>query len=140
MIYIAGPFFTPAQYKKIDMIEALFELKKIKYYSPRSEGILATQNDLEKQRNRKIIFNKNIYNIDNCEIIVAVIDDRDAGTMWEMGYAYARDKRIITVSFESYGLNVMLAESVQAHIIGIEKLIEAIENPGYTGEIVKEIY
>jgi nucleoside 2-deoxyribosyltransferase len=41
---------------------------------------------------------------------LAVIDDFDAGVIWEMGYAHARGKSILGYSdIEGRGLNVMLA-------------------------------
>ena len=54
--------------------------------------------------------------LDNCKVVVAVLDgpDADSGTSVEMGYARGRGKRVIGVrtdfrSSKDHGLNLMLA-------------------------------
>ena len=78
--------------------------------------------------------------ISACSKVLAVIDDRDIGTIWEMGYATGKEIPVITISNSSYGLNVMLAESVQAHTIRIEDAIKAIKNNRFRGELLEGVY
>ena len=89
----------------------------------------------EKQNEKNRIYKTNVKNIDNCSMMVAVIDDRDIGTIWEMGYATATKKPIISFSNQDYGLNVMLAESVQAHVKNLEEMMLAIYTPSYKGHL-----
>lgn len=140
MIYIAGPFFNHGQLALIKDIEDSLNVAEIEYYSPRSEGILITQIEEEKQKNKKRIYETNIHKIADCDKVLAVIDDRDIGTIWEMGYATGLNIPVITISNESYGLNVMLAESVQAHVLWISDAIKAIKDDSYTGELLKGVH
>ena len=56
--------------------------------------------------------------LDNCDVVVAILDgpDADSGTSFEMGYARARGKRVIGVrtdfrGSEDHGLNLMLSNA-----------------------------
>lgn len=140
--YIAGPFFSEKQIEFVAEIEDALSECAFNYYSPRSEGTLLAQTEEEKQANKKRIYDTNVERIQGADTILAIIDDRDVGTIWEMGYATALGKRVITISNLSYGLNVMLAESVQAHVLSVEDALAAIVDPSYQGELkgMKGIY
>jgi hypothetical protein len=49
-------------------------------------------------------------------MMVALIDGRDTGVIWELGYAYGIHLPIVTVSAEGYGNNIMIEQSVIGHI------------------------
>jgi nucleoside 2-deoxyribosyltransferase len=56
--------------------------------------------------------------LDNCEVVVAILDgpDADSGTSFEMGYARGRGKRVIGVrtdfrGSEDHGVNLMLSNA-----------------------------
>tara|TARA_R110000803_G_scaffold85829_10_gene152238 strand:+ start:418 stop:840 length:423 start_codon:yes stop_codon:yes gene_type:complete len=140
MIYIASPFFNKEQVSFVEAIEKALNAASIAHYSPRSEGILLNQTEEEKQKNKRHIYKININMISACSKVLAVIDDRDIGTIWEMGYATGKEIPVITISNSSYGLNVMLAESVQAHTIRIEDAIKAIKNNRFRGELLEGVY
>ena len=137
MIYIASPFFNPNQLDFVKLIEKALDEEGWEYYSPRSEGILLDQTEEERQTNKKRIYDTNVEWIHKAEHMIAVIDDRDIGTIWEMGYAKAIGVNIVTISNQSYGLNVMLAESVQAHVLWISDAIRALQDPTFKGELLK---
>jgi len=140
MIYIASPFFNQEQLDFVKAIESALNRKRIDYFSPRSTGVLLDMTEEEKQKRKKEIYNDNVKNIDMCTLMIAVIDDKDVGTMWEMGYATAKGKPIISISNKNYGLNVMLAESVRAHVLDIPQMFAAIYDPYYSGEIIRGVY
>lgn len=142
MIYIAAPFFTPKQVAFVESIEKALDNERIKYYSPRSEGVLMDLSETARRKTKKDIYERNVQMIKECNYMVAIIDDRDIGTIWEMGYATAYGIPVTTISNQDYGLNVMLAESVQAHVLDIDCLMKAILNPEYRGELteMKGIY
>ena len=73
----------------------------------------------------------------DANVLFAIVDGRDTGTVYEMGYfraltdhfklksenSTAENKRYsITYTNENFGLNIMLKESVDAHIIGVGDL------------------
>lgn len=134
-IYIGAPFFTPKQLKLVQDIENVLKRNRILYYSPRSEGVLINLTEKERAKEKQRIYKTNIDNIDDCSMMIAVIDDRDIGTIWEMGYATSAGKPIISLSNQDYGLNVMLAESVQAHVKNLEEMLLAIYDPSYKGHL-----
>lgn len=70
----------------------------------------------EKAKFGNIILHNNIALMDRSDIIVAVIDDRDMGVIFELGYMHAQHKNIITVSANNYDNNIMIANSVLLHI------------------------
>jgi nucleoside 2-deoxyribosyltransferase len=140
MIYIAGPFFNPKQLLMIEAIEKCLGDHGLKYYSPRSDGVLIDLTEEQRQNMKKAIYNKNVEMIEKSSKMIAVIDDRDVGTIWEMGYARACNIPTVTISNEAYGLNVMLAESVQAHVLNLNDAIKALSNPTFRGELLTGVY
>jgi len=140
MIYIAGPFFNEKQVNFINQIEKALNKNRLEYFSPRSEGVLLSMSEEDKAKSKRDIYESNIGHIKDASLMVAVIDDRDVGTIWEMGYGTALGIPIISISNHSYGLNVMLAESVSAHVLSIEEMLVAIHDPDYKGQLIKGIY
>ena len=140
IVYIASPFFNEEQLALVKSIEYALESAGIDYYSPRSEGVLLDLTEEERQANKTRIYECNIENIENCTHMLAVIDGRDIGTIWEMGYATAIGRPIVTLSNHDYGLNVMIAESVQAHTLSIEHSISCLLNSKDKGVLVTGLY
>lgn len=128
IVYLAAPFFTPEQLELVERIEdTLRQHKKIEVYSPRSDGVLMNMTAEEKAVMAQKIFNTNCQKIDDADMVLAVVDGRDTGTIWELGFAYAikrffGDIRIVTYTNHNYGLNVMIQKSVDAHIHGLANL------------------
>lgn len=121
-VYLAAPFFTPAQLASVEAVEDALR-PTVDLYSPRQDGIVLK--DLpyaERATAAKKVFQTNIDRLEWCGAVVAIIDDRDAGTYFEIGYAHARRKPIITYTACNYGLNVMLQESVLAHVARLPDL------------------
>lgn len=114
--YFAHPAFTPEQLKfKEKLVEILIE-SPIKLldpfdYSPAIEG----DRELKKQIS-KVVVDANERLIERSDLVIAVIDDRDQGVIWEMGYAYARGIPTITISQFDYDVNLMLSGTVIGHI------------------------
>ena len=126
MIYIAAPFFNEEQVEFVDAIEQCLELNGLEYYSPRSEGVLMNMTPEEKKARMKYIFDKNVEMLDKCDIVLAVIDNYDTGTVWEIGYAYAKGKKIITITDHYYGVNVMINECIVAHCTQLSQIPAAV--------------
>lgn len=58
-------------------------------------------------------FMKNVGNIQNADMVVAFVDDKDVGTAWEIGMAYSLNKKIVLIGLDDTTFlshtNVMLA-------------------------------
>jgi len=117
-IYLAAPFFTPEQVTLVTQLETIFgALPDIDFYSPRQDGIVLKDIPPDQRKlYTKLVFEKNVDRILWADALLAVVDGHDTGTVWEMGYAYAMGKRIVTYTQHDYGLNVMLQECVVAHV------------------------
>lgn len=127
MIYIASPFFNEEQLLLVQAVEAVLDFNNMPYYSPRSEGVLMNMTPEQKKARMKYIFEKNVEMLNHCDKIVAIIDNYDTGTVWEIGYAYSRFKPIITLTDKDYGLNVMIAQCVVAHCKSVEQIPQAVK-------------
>ena len=114
-VYIAAPFFNETQLKVVKTIENILWVNEIRYFSPRSEGTLKEMSVEDRKKNMGKLFRSNVDHMDWCTHCVAVIDGYDTGTVWEMGYLFATNKKIITYTSEYKGINVMLNESIIAH-------------------------
>jgi nucleoside 2-deoxyribosyltransferase len=122
-IYFAGPLFTLAKKRfNQDLADAITR------QMPESEIILP-QNDAknfdptEEDFFRKI-FNSCIGSLNQCDIVLAILDgsDSDSGTCIEMGYAYATGKPIIGLrtdfrSLEENGVNLMVSNVCSSYVL-----------------------
>jgi nucleoside 2-deoxyribosyltransferase len=130
-VYIAGPFFNPKQLKLIQTIEETLDHLCIPYFSPRSFGALGEMGTEERAEAIKSVYAENIAQIAENKVMLAVIDDNDVGTIWEMGYASKLNRmysarKLITMSDQGYGMNIMLRECVDAHLHGFANFNECL--------------
>jgi len=131
-VYIAAPFFNEKQLDVVRKIELLLEQNGIEFFSPRSEGILKDLSVEERKLEMGRLFRSNVDHMDWCTHCVAVIDDYDTGTVWELGYLYATHKKLITFSAHYHGINVMLNESITAHCVDYCTIVQGLKG-NYTG-------
>ena len=128
MIYIAAPFFNLEQLAVVECIESTLEKNNLEYFSPRSEGVLLDMNDEDRVLKIQEIYDSNIRHLNDCDNMIAVVDGRDSGVIFEIGYFAALSKvskkRIITFTNKNFGLNVMIQKTVCGHVHGFKKLNE----------------
>jgi len=128
-IYLAAPFFTPEQLACVERLEGMLSGLPLEVYSPRTDGVLMKMSREERIRNARKLFDLNCHHISTSDVVVAVIDDRDVGTTWELGYASCHRReyllpKIVTYTEKNYGVNVMIRECVDAHVSSIEQAAE----------------
>lgn len=86
-IYIAGPFFTDAQRdfieKFVDKLVKDTYITRDDIYVPHLDGGIANKNITKKQA-----FEKDLDALYGAELVIAIIDGKDTGTMIEIGIAY----------------------------------------------------
>lgn len=110
-VYIAAPFFNADQLLIVENIKLALEDVGLEYFSPKDESMFKQGDD------PKEILNLNCKAINECSLIVVVTDDKDVGTIWEAGYAYARGKKVLYVwlGYKPYmKFNLMLGASGKA--------------------------
>jgi len=133
MIYIAGPFFNERQLMLIKDIEKMLDERGLDYFSPRLEGgVLKDMTPEDREQAFADVYYSNVNAIVDCEFVLAVIDDFDAGTMFEIGFAAGIDKTVITLTGQNYGLNVMLAVPVMHHFSSIYQVGRYLGGESFT--------
>lgn len=93
-IYIASPFFNPAQSEWVDQKEKSFDSEGVNYFSPRKLGIsIPREMGPERVQAIKDIFRHDVEEIDKCTEMIANLNSYngkiDIGTLWEVGYYVA---------------------------------------------------
>ena len=101
-IYLASPFFNDFQREVVRALENV--LGEIvgpdgQVFSPSRDGVKLVMGE-STWEDRKGVFEANCYNIDDSDVVVAVLDGYDTGTMWEVGRATRLNIPVITISKE----------------------------------------
>ena len=123
-IYLASPFFDEVEVKRMETVRDILREKKLDVFVPNEHQ----HKELEfgSMEWRKATFNSDVSAIDEADIVVAINSKGnydDAGTMWEIGYAYATKKPVVLVNLTGDTINLMVADSLHALITTEEELI-----------------
>lgn len=133
-VYIASPFFNNDQLQSVIQLENLLAKLEIEFFSPRDFGVIQDMTPEEKEKRMKGVYEKNIIEIENSTMMICLIDDKDTGTTFELGYYAAlkthqnEDRKLITASFKNKPVNVMLRYCVDAHAVNIRDLEHMLIN------------
>ena len=148
-IYLASGWFTTEQKQKMDKVRNFLLKQEYQVFTPFYDGIVLEKD--ASQEERKKVFDIDIGMIRHVDLVVAIIDDFEPGTIFEMGYAKGyedawdliatirppiRAKILAYSDVSGRGLNVMLAEACIGFANGLRELGEKlkkinvlIENP-----------
>jgi nucleoside 2-deoxyribosyltransferase len=142
-VYIAAPFFNEEQLEIVKSIEAALQESGIEYFSPRSEGVLIDLAPEDRAQHLKRIYESNVEHMLECNVMLAVVDGRDIGTIFEIGFFTSKrmtekDNLLITFTNKSFGLNVMIQQSVDAHLKGVADLNDLLKICKYNLEITED--
>lgn len=125
-LYLAGPFFNAEQISAIEKAEFLCEEYGVQCNSPRKFLVLKPRASWEE---RKLVFKKNLEMIQRSQIVLAMIDGWDTGTVWEMGYAHAIGRPVVTFTAKEGKMNVMLAQGCNGFLRdweAVEKFLDGV--------------
>lgn len=136
-VYIAAPFFNQDQITRVALVETLLEKLGITYFSPRKDSACENISD---PKARKRVFDLNCESIKNSKMVIAITDDKDVGTMIEVGMAHALNIPIIGAAFTlkpDQLFNLMIAEACTSVAKTKEELELSIkgEKIEYKGDI-----
>lgn len=84
-VYFASPFFTDEQVEREERLKSGLRKLGFDVFSPKEFFKVSTETTHEMRRK---VFLENLNQIEKCDIIFAVTDGKDVGTIWEAGYAY----------------------------------------------------
>ena len=125
--YLASPFFNPEQIDRLKRVRIAIESIGLKVWDAYTNGIICKP-DADKDM-LKLAVDNNIDNIDRVGVMVVITDGKDMGSIFEAGYACAKDIPVYGFA-ETLGdrpFNVMLAGT----FVGVAKttggLIEALQ-------------
>ncbi len=127
MIYIAAPFFNEEQTLKVETIKTILKNLKLTFYSPKDVNLFENNKGFDPD----IIFKENLRAIKESNIIIAVTNDRDQGTHWEMGYAFSCNIPVIAIwinSDKEAKFNLMLSQSCIATFTNFKDLENYLKN------------
>ena len=89
-VYLASPFFNDEQLEREERIKNKLRELGFDVFAPYERGKL---NPDASNDERDRIFYENIVAIENCDIIFAITDGKDIGTIWEAGFACGLNRR-----------------------------------------------
>lgn len=146
-VYLASPWFNNTQAEREERVKNKLRELGFNVWSPKENSNLSP---IESQELREKIFSDNLREMDNCDIIFVITDEKDMGTIWEAGYVYGTRKTlknqepIIVYYCETLGdgmFNLMLAQSGDIVITNFKdldilpRLIQTGEKLAYDGII-----
>lgn len=124
-IYLASPFFNSEEINRMEIVKSILRNKGLEVFAP-----FENQNKhlyFGSMEWRKATFKSDVDAIDDCDIVVAINAQGnydDAGTMWEIGYAYATNKPVVLFNNTENTINLMIADSLHALITSYDELQE----------------
>ena len=127
IVYIASPFFKPDELERIQIIEKMIVSRGHEVISPRNFGILPPKASLEI---RAKVFAKNTQSIDKSNLVLALLQSDDTGTIWEIGYAYGVGVPVIGMCSQDK-INLMLAQSFAGFVRNNTELTDFLRLKDY---------
>jgi nucleoside 2-deoxyribosyltransferase len=101
--YLAGPWFTDKSNTLYEYVVKLFKRYGANCYIPKEHSYDSPY----------ATYAANVSHILSCDVMIALIDEKDVGTAWEIGMAAALNKPIILLGIDETSFlshtNIMLA-------------------------------
>lgn len=104
-VYIAGGWFNDRQMKAVKEVEDFADKWFVNTFKPRVANLGISGCDWDN------IFSQNITHLDEAELVIASTVDKDMGTIWECGYAFAKGIPVVYYTPGIDKVNLMLAKS-----------------------------
>ncbi len=141
-IYLASGWFNSVQAEELTNLESIFDSRSdhFELASPRRIFVCPPNAPNEVQDET---FSGNLHHIETADFLLVNTRDKDIGTIWEAGYAYAFKKPIIYFCAglpEGAKFNLMLARSGIKVCTSFSQLEEYLDRVISTGELPNEPY
>lgn len=108
-LYLASPWFTEDQDRREKEVKAKLREIGFNVFSPREESVLSAN---ASKKDQDEVFRIDLEGINTADAVFAITNDKDMGTLFECGYAYANGLPIIYYAEGLSGkFNLMLARS-----------------------------
>ena len=124
-IYLASPFFNSEETNKLEIVKTILRDKGLDVFVPNEHQ--NPQLEFGSLEWRAATFKSDVDAIDNCDVMVAVNcqgNYDDAGTMWEIGYAFAKGIPVVLFNNTGKTINLMIADSLHSLLTSYDELQE----------------
>jgi len=141
-VYLASGWFNPTQAAELSKLEEVFDSRSNYFELASPRRIFICPPDAPKSVQDET-FDGNLHHIKTADFLLVNTRDKDIGTIWEAGYAFAFDKPIIYFCAglpEGAKFNLMLARSGVKVCTSFEQLEEYVDRVINTGELPFEPY
>ena len=141
-IYLASGWFNPVQAEELTRLEQIFD-ERSDYFdlaSPRRIFVCPPNAPKEVQDET---FDGNLHHIKTSDFLLVNTRDKDIGTIWEAGFAFAFDKPIVYFCAglpEGAKFNLMLARSGIKVCTSFEQLEDYLDRTIESDELPVEPY
>ena len=98
-VYLASPFFSAYERKRVKKVAEYYRNLNYEVYVPMEHEVANAWNISNQMWGNKV-FEADVKAIRECDMVVAILNcgmTDDAGTCWEIGFAYGLNKPIIGV-------------------------------------------
>lgn len=140
-VYLAAGWFNPAQAEELTKLEEICDSKEwIDLASPRRIFVCPPNAPKETQ---DATFDGNLQHIESADFLIVNTRDKDIGTIWEAGFAYANNVPIV---YFCNGLpaaakfNLMLARSGVKVCTSFDQLEDYLDRCNTEGSLLFEPY
>lgn len=107
-VYLAGPFFTMAERWVIEESRKYLHEQHFEVFSPLHDVGRGPANE---------VVPKDIEALNKCDLVFAVLDGLDAGTIFEIGYARSLNKPVIVFVQNESSENLKMLEGTNCEIV-----------------------
>ena len=141
-IYLASGWFNPVKAEELTRLESIFDSRSdhFELASPRRIFVCPPNAPKEVQDET---FEGNLYHIQTADFLLVNTRDKDIGTIWEAGYAFAFNKPIVYFCAglpEGAKFNLMLARSGIKVCTSFEQLEDYLDRAIQEQELPHEPY
>jgi nucleoside 2-deoxyribosyltransferase len=137
-VYLAAPFFSDKQIERVEMMEKVLRSEGFDVFSPRENQLKGLEFGSKEWRDA--VFANDITNIHKADLVVAIYDEEDAGTMFELGFAYANRIPCIVFNESEKVMNLMITDSLHAYLGSRNELVaydfDKMPRSRYEGEMI----
>lgn len=116
-IYICSGFFNSDQTAKLEVMLNECKLLKLNIYSPKDDFLY-----IPGKTNPQEVFNENLAQIQQSDMLLVSTAGKDMGALWECGYAYALNIPLVFYYPDKGIFNLMLSQSARAVLTSNKEL------------------
>lgn len=113
-VYLAGPFFTISEQWLIQTVRDGLLANNVRVWSPLHDAG-RIPNDADYEDTAEYV-KKDIAAIDRCNVLLAVMEHPDPGTLFEIGYAQAKGKQVVVYLANPKASDLTMMTGTNCHV------------------------